>query len=532
MEILWKKEASTDLFVDIFKNVPNDAHRDVFEQLGQMFKPNVKDNKFSTMYRKEGNKKFLEKKVLEAMHLYNQSLRYAEIETENMSIAYGNRSACFFELKLFAKCMTDIQLAKKAKYPERLLPKLLNRHEQCLKLMMTMDPQKTFVPKLDFCADKNFPEMANVLQIQCNEKYGRHITAKCNIGVGKIVLIDEAFVQAMSKMETNCVLCSKKAMNFIPCNYCVNAMMCHNDCTINYHGKECGIGDRYFMDGMQLVVRSIFMAWPIFKSVSELMEFVEDVVAADAKEIPKTLSDEKSKYRAFLKLNVVKSSNDRRFFKTAKEMYTTMSSRTSIISVFNTERKQRFLMHLISHHYGAIQTNLYKFQHSAADKKSHFLLLVMQSYLNHSCVPNVIFSIYGNKSICTTARPIKKGEQLFVTYSDIQATEEDKNIRQKYFHESYGFRCECDKCVPVGSRLKMSRLINMESSFENIVTELQLDPKTLERHAGKRENIKKMCIQLLNKFGNCWTDEVQHISYILRAIYSIEETNLNLTISD
>lgn len=528
MALLWEKEESP--FVDIFENVREDGHRGMFEQLRQLL--NKKDNKLSSNYRNEGNVKFLDKNVLEAMVFYNKSLSFAEIGTENVSIAYGNRSACFFELGLHGKCIADIELAKQANYPAGSLPKLLRRQERCLELMKTRDQPQTFVPKLSYCADQIYPGMADVLQIECNEKYGRHITAKSDIGVGKIVLIEKAFVQVMSKMETRCVLCSKFAMNFIACDYCVGAMFCHDTCGINYHTKECTIGDRYYTDGKQLVVRSIFVALTIFDSVEQLMEFVKDVVAANpavSKEIPKMLSDEKSKYRAFLKLAVVKSLNDSEFLNTAKEMYHTISSLPSISCVFDTQQKQRFLMHLISHHYGAIKTNLFHSQ--CVNGNSQFLLFIIHSYFNHSCAPNIIFSVYQNQMICTTARPIKAGEQLFVCYSEAQVTKA-KDVRQAFFSETYGFRCECDKCEYVSSQFELSRQIYLEPSYQHVIGELQHDPDTLKRHCEKRDDIKNSCIKILDKYGNFWNEEIEYISCVFRAICTHEEINLNSILSD
>lgn len=525
MELLWKKEVAGDSFVDIFENVQDDGHSGMFDQLRQLL--NKKDNKLSSNYRQEGNVQYQNKNVLEAMALYNKSLSFAEIGTENVSLAYGNRSACFFKLQLYAKCLTDIELAKGANYPDRLFPKLLKRHGQCLKFMETPYHPKTFVPTLSYDADTKYTGMANVLQIECNEKYGRHITAKSDIEVGKIVLIEEAFVQIMSKMETRCVLCSKKAMNFIACDNCVGAMFCHDACGINYHTMECTIGDSYYIDGKQLIVRSIFIALTTFQSIEELMKFVEDAVAADSKEIPKMLCDKKSKYRAFLKLNVVKSLNNSEFLRTAKEFFRRISSLTAIKRVFETPQKQRFLMHLISHHYGAIKTNL--FQSQGIDGNSQFLLFIVHSYFNHSCASNVIFSVYQNQTICTTARPIKAGEQLFVSYSDVHVAEA-KEIRQKYFSETYGFKCECDKCEYVSSPL-LSRLIYMDPNYKHVVDELERDPNKLKDH-GNRDGLKKICIKLLDKSGNLWNEEIEYISCVFRAICSIEEVNLNSIISD
>lgn len=57
----------------------------------------------------------------------------------------------------------------------------------------------------------------------------------------------------------------------------------------------------------------------------------------------------------------------------------------------------------------------------------------------------------------------------------------------------------------------------------NLVTELQHDPKTSQ--GGKREDLKQICIKILNRFG-----ETMKFSTFL--FYSIEKITLNLILSD
>lgn len=527
--MLWKKELTGESFIDLFEQIPNNGS-DIVEltrKLIDLTNQNraQKDNELSIDFRKKGNEKYHNKNWLEAMELYNRSLCLAEIGTENVSIAYGNRSACFFELKLYAKCIADIELAKKAKYPDHLMPKLLSRHEECLKLMENMDQPKILVPKLSFRADKKFPGMANVLKIEYNEEFGRQITAKCDLEVGKTILIDETYLQVMSKMEQRCVLCSKKAMNFIPCGHCTSALFCSNECGVNFHQKECGLGNRYYGDGMQLTVRSIFIALSIFNSIEKLMEFVEDAIGANKQEVPSMFSDMKSKYRAFLKLHVVEYSDNTNFLRTARELYQTITSRTSLLSVFETQQKQRFLMHLIYHHYRAIQSNFFKYHHT--DMSSQFVLFIMQSYFNHSCFSNVVFAVHGNTTVCKTARPIKAGDQLFLTYSDSIVTK-SKSYRQKRLYETYGFLCECEKCEPVSYRSKDSSILK-DPNYKYILKKVDADSYNSDKK--RRDTIKKICIKILNKFGSRYSEEVEHITYLFRAICSTEEIEINSMLS-
>ena len=67
------------------------------------------------------------------------------------------------------------------------------------------------------------------------------------------------------------------------------------------------------------------------------------------------------------------------------------------------------------------------------------------SLLNHSCYPNACTLTVDNKCVLTTCRPIKAGEQIFVSYgfSSFRYTREER--RQKLAR--YKFNCDCTACI-------------------------------------------------------------------------------------
>lgn len=129
--VLWKKEsnvgASDALFVDLFADKSkikgyNEWNRQLKSAdwknrfLGRSIVPG-KNNAVSDSYRMEGNTYFKNRSWTEAMELYTQSLCYAQPGTQNVGLAFANRSSCFFEMKMYDKCLRDIELAEKANYP-------------------------------------------------------------------------------------------------------------------------------------------------------------------------------------------------------------------------------------------------------------------------------------------------------------------------------------------------------------------------------------------------------------------------------
>lgn len=94
-----------------------------------------KSYEIALQQRNEGNTAFRASKWLDAIELYGNSLRFARPTSEHISLAYANHASCFLKLKMYGKCLKDIELAKEAGYPERLMPKLDQRKANCLQQM-------------------------------------------------------------------------------------------------------------------------------------------------------------------------------------------------------------------------------------------------------------------------------------------------------------------------------------------------------------------------------------------------------------
>lgn len=88
LPILWKKETFKDqlMYVDLFDKVKDD---ETLEDL--RIKSFRKSDKKSAECRELGNAVYAVKNWSEAMEYYNQSLRYAKPDTENVALAYANR---------------------------------------------------------------------------------------------------------------------------------------------------------------------------------------------------------------------------------------------------------------------------------------------------------------------------------------------------------------------------------------------------------------------------------------------------------
>lgn len=108
----------------------------------------TKDTSKSNDYRQKGNELYSKKRYIDAIEIYNLSIKYAinpKVKTLNVPIiesageliqglgtSYANRSAAFFQLNEFALCLTDIDLAFANGYSAKQRAKLIERKLACL----------------------------------------------------------------------------------------------------------------------------------------------------------------------------------------------------------------------------------------------------------------------------------------------------------------------------------------------------------------------------------------------------------------
>lgn len=99
MNNLWKKKSIEDGtgYVNLLSSTHSWLDIDQERKLMKAYQ-SLKDNRKSIELRTQGNEKFRSKDWMTAMKFYNRSLCSAETGSENIALAYSNRSACFFPL--------------------------------------------------------------------------------------------------------------------------------------------------------------------------------------------------------------------------------------------------------------------------------------------------------------------------------------------------------------------------------------------------------------------------------------------------
>lgn len=315
---MWQKESKgkNALYVNICaanglgKKSVNDIYQDIRSEINEHKKMSLlhtKCNATAQHKRKYARICFDQRDWDGAIELYNESLCFAENGT-CLSIAYANRSACFFNLRMYEKCLIDIDLAIENNYSKHLVPNLIERKNQCLSNIENELQIKERELQLDFTPNETFPGMSNAMNIEKDQDQRYSMIAAQNIDVGQIVAIDKGFVKTLFTIYGwKCNICLKSNTNLVPCKKCTTAMFCHECEDNNLHKYECGMKTSLYSvynNYLMQELRTFFTAMNLFSGAAEMMNFVEQCIASDPLEMPDSLEADRSKYRSFLMLSM------------------------------------------------------------------------------------------------------------------------------------------------------------------------------------------------------------------------------------
>lgn len=506
--MLWKKESNdrNAMYIDLFNGDPSVNMQYMLTEMSRIehrwMGSYNKNNAMAEKYRQIGNERFEKKQFFDAMECYNESLCFAKIGSKAVGLAYANRSTCFLKMKMFKKCLADIELAMLNQYPAENWQKLENRKMNCLKLMEIEDDRSdSNEAELDFEPNAQFSCLANVLTIQNNDAFGHRIVATADIDVDKKVMAEQCYL-GVTKYDhyKSCNICLKENKNFIPCQRCTSALFC-SDCEDNMdlHGIECNMNfgcpaDFKFMD----VVRSISLAKNAFTNADELIAFVEDLLKSDTIH-PLHLVDPQSKYRAFFQM-----CPDWRTYQLCLQQaylfYQLLIEQNEIKTFFRTNAHRRFLMHLVQHHISMILRGAFnkRIIPIGGVNITDTYVNIVAKHIRHSCIPNVCHVFENGFIKCIVIRPIKKGEQLFISYIswDDFASEA---ARRAVLKERY-VNCKCVRCQLYC--LPSNAQIRSDLNFQIIKTKFKI--QTYYKKLYDRTQVDAMkgkCFDFLRKYG-------------------------------
>lgn len=530
---LWRKESNKKnaFYVDLFKAQRYDqkwltkVHEDTLKNI-KMYKtthPWQKDDNVAVEKRKLGNTFFQQLNYRAAMEQYNKSLCFAKPGSENISLAYANRSACFYHMEMYDKCLIDIDLAKKANYPQRLMEKLDDRQAKCQKFINDGRLVQTHVPKLSFKPNKAIPVLANSVKVEYDDRRGRRIVATEDLNIGETIFLEPSYVgESYAEKYKTCSICLHLNENLVPCADCTVAMFCYGKCDSNdLHQYECDIKPCAIVThlhamNMQIpLIRSIMVAAHIFPTVDAFIDFVEKTIGSASLDIP-MFSDKKSKYQAFLKMELTPVKYE--FIPVVYSYYTLMLEQVNIAKMFNTLKHRRFLMHLILQHHHILDLNITHVGSGFHNPINPYdqvqatvtnQLSIMQLLFQHSCARNTVLVLDNGTTVGIVVRPIKAGEELCISISELLP--DAYGQRQHYLMNEYKIRCICELCKLRSETIPKNLQLHLDPDFRFICSQENSFTRDayIDQHV---ELLKGKCKTFLEKFGRKpWCKEIDTV---------------------
>ena len=515
----------------------------------------AKTNAIAEACRAKGNQFYSKKEFLDALEAYNQSLCFAEPGSQTIGLAYANRSAVFYELKLYASSLKNIQLAKDNDYPSENYEKLEKRQVQCIQ-MINSSVKNDDVPigreflKLILKPNEKLPFLADCLELKCDDRFGRYVTTKVLLKPGDVVCVEEPFSKILlpSHRYKYCATClNDKFLDLIACNNCTFTMFCSDECAIigndKFHKYECAIVDKLNSLATKILrisVRTFFEALHVcngsFNELKALIEKNRDsgITIFDFE----TLMTPKNVLQAVDALAANEESRSKAdLFQrsgTVAIICDLLIDHTNVRDLIATDDDRDFFYRFIfkqtqiaACNYHGLYNGVVKMSEINSNPQYGSGSFPFCSMMNHSCSPNLVRVTSENKNYVVINRPVMPGGQLFDNYGFHHCLEEIK-ARQSTLQSQYMFKCSCEACTLNFPLFPYLPLVdpNIEKFLSDDVKKLS----TLDVNRAKIK-IRAYCDYLMttDKQYPCWEiSSVQECLLRCFTIFTMSEFKLKL----
>lgn len=126
-----KFEEFVDKNRSLFDSLKAKLCRSVFDKGVAPSTSYLKSASKSTEYRTIGNECYGARRYHGALKWYDTSIAFAPIDSEQLALGFGNRSAALYRLEKYDLCLLDINRALKLSAVETVKEKLMKRKEEC-----------------------------------------------------------------------------------------------------------------------------------------------------------------------------------------------------------------------------------------------------------------------------------------------------------------------------------------------------------------------------------------------------------------
>lgn len=525
----------------------------IYQQLDKYIKNEIlpkckqlseKDVKKSKQFRGNGNKQFTSKNYLEALKFYSDAILYAPDGSELLALAYGNRSAVYFQMNKYFLAIEDIDLAltnhdystinvnwqkkllfrklkcivhltsKSAEETKQRLSRINNNDNgemlkenfQLLTETFSKKQEHENKDKVKVALEKIGPDFdyglySSKVNICYNETKGRHLKAKKQINPGDVIIVERPYAKILlGKYEKEyCHECLRKLnpskMNIVPCQECINVLYCSATCRNRswkeYHRFECCVLLFLHEFGVgQLAVRIILQT-----------NFNDFIKASKSICSPNTnIQVFKNADRNLFKLPydavycLLDHMNDER------QLLSFNLSSFLIIQLLNFKAEliqtiQSLFFKIVVNAHGIFDDKImsttdcdFSFQRYASG------IYPALSILNHSCNPNVV-PLFEYDGICLirASKSISIGEEINCSYG-INFSKFSYTERQYFLYNQYHFHCNCSICEHEGKEI-----LKEDKYREHL---LELEKNSNKFLSGNEELLELFAKELLAIYNN------------------------------
>ncbi|XP_063700632.1 SET and MYND domain-containing protein 4-like [Culicoides brevitarsis] len=422
--------------------------------------PNSKDDTASLNARNEGNAFFKQAEYVNALECYNKSLCLATGGSENLAVAYANRSMVYLKIGFYDFCLENIEMALKENFSEDLKTKLEWRRNKCKEMMKNNTTRVTKkVNSLSYEANNQIPIMIDGLELAKDDKFGRFIRSTRDLYPGDVIIIEEPLFKCIVAEDwfTRCANCLEtNDLNLIPCLKCQKTMFCSPECqqeaSKRFHHIECPIIDEIISNfdaspTVILAIRQTLRTLTMFSSIEELKKFISTIDVERESAFTLNYSPELSE-KDHLKAIYAHTVNDFersfidvfKFTNSCAGVWNLLKNSSSLSSFLTSESEEDFFLDLIFRFLHTTAFNCHRFGDFGAGS------FALCSLLNHSCAPNVERVVDGTTNHIVVRRFVKAGDQLFDNYGPNHRKTE-LSERQKILKDEYNFWCQCEACT-------------------------------------------------------------------------------------
>lgn len=227
-----------------------------------------------------------------------------------------------------------------------------------------------------------------------------------------------------------------------------SAMFCSRDCmslAARFHNFECQAVDldiELENTIYQVAHRVVFEALGLFGRIEELQKFVSES-STDKTIFDFNLAEATGEQKEKILLQSISALQRNSVPDQMKPM---LSRHIDLMkSITKNKKNQDFLGEFMRKQFEIIITNSFGLtSYQNGDVGSG--IFALSSYFNHSCAPNITRVTIDNKLAFVVARPVSKGQQLFVCYRG-SFTTTSKVERREEVLRSYRFECVCEACA-------------------------------------------------------------------------------------